>query len=888
MNRLKMLSLQEIVTQKSYGKQDRQLMKEQRLATDRKVKVKVKYPLSQYHSYQRYSNWLNKVYGMTDELVAEVERIHRGANAAGVKGEFFNEHTKDFPVKEEASLAWFQTQQRELDEHWFTRWTFGVTPYQRMGLRIKDRVENLNNLKRLNVPRSQPQFVDGVKMQQFHSPQTKSYLNFMRNRQLQDQSKAPHKKKYVNDDFTPLPNIKHENVENDADELLGLVDITKMDFSRIEIAREEIMKMYYYENKVSKKHLNKVRNRLRKESRMLREIRSEGPREYMLKRGLVDLVHDPNFADDVINYHKAEQEQLEAQADNAEEKARQREENQIAWLLQIVKDEKRYSRIMSKKVARNAQLALQQENKPVEEEQEEQEEEHLSTLSDSAKASRAKKLINERISAAFQGIKNPNEEYYTKAELRELIDTILREEKLDILTPEDANAFASKFYPKGERGKLQTDFVDGVVPFPVKRLEATLEKNKLRTEIQALKKTISAFEWKVKDTPGWILKAQEQSRLKRLQDVYALNAKASAERKTFNKNIWVSDTSKVPDEYSPEDFGLLYQIPLKDFRKVMGRAIQRQQVAKQIYKSSSRTLCLMVREQIMDILPEADRVLYNQYAETGERNNRGFVFTGGAGTGKTCVLLQAIHHCYRKGFLIFHIPNGHHWAKGPHYVEPSSVLPGYFDAPEPTLEFLKSFFKTNSHILGRIRLTQHYGLGEKGTKLQTMYDLVSYAIDRGLDEVGVHFKLVLDELSLNKTIPMLFAVDEYNHFTDVSGFKYGNLLRFTEVEPTPVHTNQFVLHRALNRMLLDNDRNKLFVCANSDTHPYGKKINLEQMILTPIDVPRYNEKEMRTMMHYYCANHFTNRPTEEYIHSARFLSGGIGKELFKEVTRETF
>lgn len=877
MDRLRILSLQEIVKGKSYDtKKDRLLMKQQKLATDRKVQLNIKLPLKTKSSYGKYKKLLNEVQGMTDDLVAEMERVHRNANELGLDGEHFNQHSAEYPSKEESQMKWYRHHQKELDEFWFTRWSMGITPYQRMQLKIKDRLENLKYLKEKNFPRSQPLFVDGIKMQQFYSPITDSYIDFMRRKQLYLPSSqgvnsallTPEAEysRVQNENFTPLPNLKHENIENDGDELMGLVDITNMDFSDIEIAKEEIKRMYYWENKVSKKALNKVRSLLRKETRIMKQIRKEGARKYMLKRGLVDLIHDPNFQTDVQGFAKAKE---EARIKMGEKINADTEERKIDWLVKMAKSDFTMKRALNSKNKKKKKVIKS-----------------TSRINDQSTSS----LIDERINAGFDKIKNPNQEYYTKSELKELIDTIIQTENLDILTPEDANQLALQLYPPSEREYVANEAkTTGIIPFPTQRIESQSLRFRLRDEIKQIQKTLSAFEWESKPVPTWILRAQQQSRLKRLQEIYTLNAKADQERKEFEKNIWVSDTSMVPDAYSQNDFGLMYRIPLKDFKKIIGRAIKRQTIAKQIKKSSSRSLCLMVREQIADIIPDVDRTLYCQYAQlNGAPSTRGFVFTGEAGTGKTCLLLQAVHHCYRKGFLIFHIPNGYHWTKGRHYVEPSSILPGYFDAPEPTMEFLRNFFKTNSHILSRIKLSQHYGLGDPSVRIATLWDLVNYAIQRGLNEVGVHFKLILDEIMLNKSIPMLFAIDEYNHFTEMSGFKYGNLLRFTEVEPEPVHSNRFVLHRALNRMLLDNDPNKLFVCAHSDSIRSETPLNYDELILTPINVPRYNEKEMQTMINYYCANHFINRPTEEYIHGVRFVSGGKGKDLYEEVSRESF
>lgn len=868
-DRLRILTPGEVVSLKSYDKKkDRLWIRDQRITSFKSPRVNIKHPSNKFSSYPKYSQMLQKVDGMTDTTVAELERFHRNANEAGLSGQYLNEHSKEVPSKEEYQMQWFKAQNREIDEHWFTRWSFGITPYQRLQLRIKDRVENLRNLKRLNLPRSQPVFVDGIGMQQFHSTETTNYLRFMRKKQLKEEASQQHvKPKYTNEDYTPLPNIKHEHVENDEDELFGLTDITNMDLSKIEIAKEEIKRMYYWENRVSKRFLNKVRNRLRKETKTIMQIKKEGARNYMLKRGLVDLMEDPNFSDDVINYKREKLEKDEQSNDNLVSTASKEERNLHSLLEKAGSDE-------------GMKTMLQWEKKP------------RSLKKKKSKKSRTRRkssseLIQERIDAAVKKtIKNPHDDYYTRSELEQLVNGVLR--KGMVITNSDANRVALEFYPEAERAKFtRREKRFGVIPFPLKKIEGTTKRHELRKVIKQLNKALTQMTWDGRNTPSWMVRSQRQARKKRLNDIYALNTKANDERAAFNENIWVSDVSKVPDEFSPDDFGLLYPIPLSDYKKVLGPNVHKTRLGRQFKQSTSRKLCLMVREPIMDIVPEADRVLFNQFTET-KRRHRGFLFAGGEGHGRTCMLLQSIHHCFRKGFLIFHIPNGQYWTKGKHYIEPNSILPGYFDAPEPTFAFLKKFFNSNKHVLPRIPLTQSYGLGDGSMEMETLYDLVAHAIERGIDEVGVYFKLILDELSQNKTVPMLFAIDEYNHFNGTTEFKYGNLLQFTKVEPQPVHSRQFVLHRALNRMLLDNDANKLFVCANTSINKRSGNVDYDKMVLTPIDVPRYNEKEMRTMVNYYCVNHFIKRPSEEYMHGIRFMSGGIARDLFKEVSEESY
>ncbi len=66
-----------------------------------------------------------------------------------------------------------------------------------------------------------------------------------------------------------------------------------------------------------------------------------------------------------------------------------------------------------------------------------------------------------------------------------------------------------------------------------------------------------------------------------------------------------------------------------------------------------------------------------------------------------------MHHAFKNNFVVVNIPDASYWTHGVHFVEPSVLLKGYYDAPIPTAKFLKAFHLSNEDGLKTIPLSKN-------------------------------------------------------------------------------------------------------------------------------------------------------------------------------------
>ncbi|KAL0487261.1 hypothetical protein AKO1_001075 [Acrasis kona] len=268
---------------------------------------------------------------------------------------------------------------------------------------------------------------------------------------------------------------------------------------------------------------------------------------------------------------------------------------------------------------------------------------------------------------------------------------------------------------------------------------------------------------------------------------------------------------------------------------------------------------------------------------TESKSSNGYIFMGDGGSGKSSALVTCVHNAYKNDILVFYIPSAHWWTHGSSEVEPSPLLKGFYDAPSATVRWLKQFTKTNADKLKTMKLSKDYDLPLENKEKQpvTLYDLCVWANNEYFNCM-VGFKLLLDELLLDKNTKMLFAVDDYNYFDMPSFFTIGDMTRFTDhdYKPKSIHGREFVLFRALARVVLEDHPNKFFVASYGKSHMIKKGVpNFKDQYLTMVNVPAYNMDEMRAVMRYYESCHKLFKVWD--VNEIFFLSGGLPQKVFK-------
>eukprot|EP01080_Neovahlkampfia_damariscottae_P006408 gene6408-10415_t len=298
-----------------------------------------------------------------------------------------------------------------------------------------------------------------------------------------------------------------------------------------------------------------------------------------------------------------------------------------------------------------------------------------------------------------------------------------------------------------------------------------------------------------------------------------------------------------------------------------------------------------VQQRALMLRPSIEPVLRHlKLFKKGKQVKRGYIFTGMSGCGKSSNLTSIVYHSYSQNMLVFHIPNGYFWTRGNQYVVPSPLLQGYFDCPIPTESFLKQFKSGNETIIKEMKLSKDYKLPsltigkDQYQNPTTIFELCQYGLAHP-QYLLITFKFLMDELLANKTVPMVFAIDDYNFFDHFTPYSFGDIDDEEATElPKKIHAKQYTLVRGLDRILLENDSNKTFICAESKKHKIIEPSNLmDRNALTAIHVQRYNFRELNRICAYYMAANYVYGTPEIFLEDLMFLTGGIPSKIFKEM-----
>jgi hypothetical protein len=342
-------------------------------------------------------------------------------------------------------------------------------------------------------------------------------------------------------------------------------------------------------------------------------------------------------------------------------------------------------------------------------------------------------------------------------------------------------------------------------------------------------------------------------------------------------------STTCPQTINEADVDKMYYISSADYNAYFGELGMGGELDRTFDKIHQRAL--LIRKPIIPVIQYLEQ-MKKQNFKSRDLDTKGFVFTGIQGGGKSACLATVVHHAFKNNFMVFYIPSAHQWTHGTHYVEPSILLKGYFDTPTPAIAFMKHFGKANSAFLKEMRLSKNYNLpieiGEK--QPTTLADLINYGV-LSEENAAIAFKLLLDELYLNNDVPMLFAIDDYNFFLDYTNFTYGNLADFDIKMPEKVHATQLTLVRGLNRILLQDKPNTIFVAATSKKWKQENELELEDYLLKPLNVSRYNPNEMDAILEYYQASYYVFRDDGEPLYEDLvYLTGAVPEKIFKELS----
>ncbi|KAG8343701.1 putative Mitochondrial ribosomal death associated protein 3 [Trypanosoma vivax] len=221
----------------------------------------------------------------------------------------------------------------------------------------------------------------------------------------------------------------------------------------------------------------------------------------------------------------------------------------------------------------------------------------------------------------------------------------------------------------------------------------------------------------------------------------------------------------------------------------------------------------------------------------------GFIIDGPTGCGKSALMCQVVHSARSRKLLTLYVPDAKVWTHG-EWCWPSTILPGFFDAPDAARLFLKYFALANRPQLmaWALRCTpKDLPVEQNERQPQNLYELCEWGhravAPASVDRQSVCIKFLMDELSAEKKIPIVIVVDGWNLFSHETHFRYPHpdFLRSltslndgtTDIDMYPqelprIPASRLSFVRGLNKMILSGDEpNKFFVtCTTRDFKPF--------------------------------------------------------------------
>nr|6HIV_Cg Chain Cg, mS29 [Trypanosoma brucei brucei]6HIW_Cg Chain Cg, mS29 [Trypanosoma brucei brucei]6HIZ_Cg Chain Cg, mS29 [Trypanosoma brucei brucei]6SG9_Cg Chain Cg, mS29 [Trypanosoma brucei brucei]6SGB_Cg Chain Cg, mS29 [Trypanosoma brucei brucei]7PUA_Cg Chain Cg, mS29 [Trypanosoma brucei brucei]7PUB_Cg Chain Cg, mS29 [Trypanosoma brucei brucei] len=221
----------------------------------------------------------------------------------------------------------------------------------------------------------------------------------------------------------------------------------------------------------------------------------------------------------------------------------------------------------------------------------------------------------------------------------------------------------------------------------------------------------------------------------------------------------------------------------------------------------------------------------------------GFIVDGPTGCGKSALMCQVVHFARSRNIVTLYVPDAKVWTHG-EWCWPSTILPGFFDAPDAARSFLKYFAVANRATLTswKLRCTPKDLPTEQGERQpQNLYELCEWGhravAPASIDRQSVCVKFLMDELSEEKKLPVVIVVDGWNLFSHETHFRYPHpdflrgLASFnessTDIDLYPqelprIPASRLSFVRGLNKMILSgDDPNKFFItCTTRDFKPF--------------------------------------------------------------------
>ncbi|KAF9966537.1 37S ribosomal protein S23 mitochondrial [Mortierella alpina] len=298
---------------------------------------------------------------------------------------------------------------------------------------------------------------------------------------------------------------------------------------------------------------------------------------------------------------------------------------------------------------------------------------------------------------------------------------------------------------------------------------------------------------------------------------------------------------------------------------------------------------LVVRDATVSLLDTIDKAM-----QTSSANTR-IVLTGDSGAGKSAMLLQTVSHCLSSGWVVIYVPKASTWMNSSYAY---NKVPNTTTFVQPALAsaLAGQINSVNKDALNKIVTSEKAKVGrhdvEKGTTLSA---LLQMGIKDQLAAQDV-LEVFMNEMSAQKEIPTLIAVDEINSFYRPTQYLSQD---GKELDPDHLKLPKLFLNYIAGKSSLDHGA---VIGATSDSLLINKSEILEVALgvkevspykslsqtiapwtegLTKFEVPNYTRQEAKGVFDYYRkGNVFYDAPSEALFLNKFITSDGNPRKFF--------
>lgn len=279
--------------------------------------------------------------------------------------------------------------------------------------------------------------------------------------------------------------------------------------------------------------------------------------------------------------------------------------------------------------------------------------------------------------------------------------------------------------------------------------------------------------------------------------------------------------------------------------------------------------------------------------------------TGPCGSGKSAALNAIVASARQSGHVVIFFPNGDSMTRMGFYIEPSPVQEGKWDLPIMAQSVNEQLLEAHSSDLKDLSISRK-DLEEKGYfTTEQLADVLKEISDETTDIPLIHilekgrgeeklatgaYRIAIDILLANPSLKFLFVVDEFNTYHDGGQYFHMNYDPYVKKPIPPPLISLF------EPMLVPSPQLKLLTAMTfSRNVPKKKDEELLKAIranddVTEIEVPRYSEIEVKTMIsHYECVGLGRLRfdrgevlENEQEVQYIKMVSGGVGRHFLDE------